>query len=256
LSKILVIDVGNTHTTWGVYDDKVLLANWRVSTSPFRTSDEWSFVFRNLLEEENIEKSTLERAVISCVVPPVLGAFEYLFREKWHLPYLSVGPGVKTGLSLRVEAKEVGADRVVNALAASSLYGGDLIIIDFGTATTFCAVTKNKEYLGGVIAPGISISAEALYEKTAKLPRVDIEIPAHIVGRNTVEAMHSGVFFGHIGLSREIVKKMKEEFSLEAKVVGTGGWSIFLHRYCDFIDIFDPVLTLEGLRIIHELNQE
>ncbi|HPT63434.1 MAG TPA: type III pantothenate kinase [Candidatus Atribacteria bacterium] len=256
MSRILVIDVGNTHTTWGVYEDKALLSNWRVSTSPYRTSDEWSFLLQNLLEGEGIKRATLDSVVVSCVVPPVLGALEYLFREKWLLPYLFVGPGVKTGLSLRVEAKEVGADRVVNALAASSLYGGDLIIVDFGTATTFCAVTRNREYLGGVIAPGISISAEALYEKTAKLPRVDIEVPSHIVGKNTVEAMRTGIFFGHIGLCREIVKRMKEEFSLEAKVIGTGGWSVFLHRYCDFIDVFNPVLTLEGLRIIYELNQE
>ncbi len=256
MSRLLVIDVGNTHTTWGVYEDKVLLSHWRVSTSPRHTSDEWSFLLQNLLEEEGIKRSTLDRAVVSCVVPPVLGALEYLFRGKWLLPYLSVGPGVRTGLSLRVEAKEVGADRVVNALAASSLYGGDLIIVDFGTATTFCAVTKNKEYLGGVIAPGISISSEALYEKTAKLPRVDIEVPSHVVGKNTVEAMCSGIFFGHIGLSREIVKRMKEEFSPQAKVVGTGGWGIFLYHHCDFIDIFNPILTLEGLRIIHEFNQE
>ncbi|MDI3531246.1 MAG: type pantothenate kinase, partial [Candidatus Atribacteria bacterium] len=152
------------------------------------------------------------------------------------------------------EAREVGADRVVNAVAASHLYGGDLIVIDFGTATTFCAITRKREYLGGVIAPGIGMAREALYEKTAKLPKVDIEVPEHCIGRNTVEAMHAGIFFGYIGLSREIVRRMKEEFSQEARVIATGGWGIFLHRYCDFVDVFNPVLTLEGLRIIDELN--
>lgn len=204
--------------------------------------------------EKGIRKKTLDRAVISCVVPPVLDALRQLFGGLWNIPYLIVGPGVRTSLSIRAEAKEVGADRIVNAVAAATLYGGNLIIVDFGTATTFCAVTAKREYLGGAIAPGIGISCEALYEKTAKLPRIDVEVPERCIGRNTVEAMHAGVFFGYIGLAREIVQRMKREFAEDARVIGTGGWGIFIARYCDFIDIFNPVLTLEGLRIIHELN--
>ncbi len=207
-----------------------------------------------LLAEQGMKRQDLQRAVVSCVVPPVMNALERLFRVNFALPYLVVGPGVKTGLAVRAEAKEVGADRIVNAVAASTLYGGDLIIVDFGTATTFCAVTRNKEYLGGAIAPGIGIALEALYEKTAKLPRIDIEIPERCIGRSTVEAMHAGIFFGYIGLGREVVNRMKQEFSPQATVVGTGGWGIFLARYCDFLEVFNPTLTLEGLRIIHELN--
>lgn len=253
--KILAIDVGNTHTTFGIYQDRELCCHFRISTSSRRTPDEWGLMMEALLAQAGIARNELGRAVISCVVPPVANALEHLFRFTWALPYLVVGPGVKTGLAVRAEAKEVGADRIVNAVAASSLYGGDLIIVDFGTATTFCAVTHRKEYLGGAIAPGIGIALEALYEKTAKLPRIDVEVPDRCIGRNTVEAMHAGIFFGYIGLGRGIVQRMKEEFSQEAKVVGTGGWGIFLQRYCDFIDIFNPVLTLEGLRIIHELNE-
>ena len=247
--------MGNTHTTFGVYEDQMLLRHWRISTSSRRTPDEWGFMMESLLRGEGVERPVLQRAVLSCVVPPVANALEYLFRFGWMLPYLVVGPGVKTGLAVRAEAREVGADRIVNAVAASCLYGGDLIIVDFGTATTFCAVTHRKEYLGGAIAPGIGIALEALYEKTAKLPRIDVEVTERCIGRNTVEAMHAGIFFGYIGLGREIVKRMKEEFSLKARVVGTGGWGIFLEKHCDFIDIFNPVLTLEGLRIIHELNE-
>ncbi len=209
---------------------------------------------QSLFAEQGIRREDLGRAVVSCVVPPVMNALEHLFRMNFALPYLVVGPGVKTGLAVRAEAKEVGADRIVNAVAASTLYGGDLIIVDFGTATTFCAVTRNREYLGGAIAPGIGIALEALYEKTAKLPRIDIEVPERCIGRNTIEAMHAGIFFGYIGLGREIVRRMQEEFSLQATVIGTGGWGIFLHHYCDFLDVFNPTLTLEGLRIIHELN--
>ncbi|MGQ9473632.1 MAG: type III pantothenate kinase [Candidatus Caldatribacteriaceae bacterium] len=255
MSKILVVDVGNTHTTFGVYMEKKLCHHWRISTSSRRTPDEWGFMIGSLLAQQNIKREELKRVVISCVVPPVLDALEFLFQYDFHLSFLVVGPGIRTGLAVRAEAKEVGADRIVNAVAGSSLYGGDLIIIDFGTATTFCAVTSRREYLGGAIAPGVGIALEALYEKTAKLPRIGVEVSERCIGRNTVEAMHAGIFFGYIGLGREIVKKMKEEFSQDARVIGTGGWGIFLHKYCDFIDIFNPVLTLEGLRIIHELNE-
>ncbi|BER91456.1 type III pantothenate kinase [Thermatribacter velox] len=251
---LLCIDVGNTHTNFGVFEAGRLLCSFRVSTSIRRTEDEWYLLFWNLLENSGIEFNAIRRVAISCVVPPVLNVLDLLFVKKNGLSVLKVSPGVKTGLAIKAEAREVGADRVVNAVAASHLYGGDLIVIDFGTATTFCAITRKREYLGGVIAPGIGMAREALYEKTAKLPKVDIEVPEHCIGRNTVEAMHAGIFFGYIGLSREIVRRMKEEFSQEARVIATGGWGIFLHRYCDFVDVFNPVLTLEGLRIIDELN--
>ncbi len=251
---LLCIDVGNTHTNFGVFKKGRLLCSFRVSTSIRRTEDEWYLLFLNLLRGGGVELDEVKRVAISCVVPPVLNTLDLLFGKRNGLMVLKVGPGIKTGLAIKAEAREVGADRVVNAVAASHLYGGDLIVIDFGTATTFCAITSKREYLGGAIAPGIGMACEALYEKTAKLPKVDIEVPEHCIGRNTVEAMHAGIFFGYIGLSREIIKRMKEEFSQEAQVIATGGWGIFLHRYCDFVDVFNPVLTLEGLRIIDELN--
>ncbi|MDK2897505.1 MAG: type pantothenate kinase [Candidatus Atribacteria bacterium] len=252
----MTIDVGNTHTNFGVFEQEELLGSWRISTSTRRTEDEWGVLLGSLLAEKNIPLSQIERAIVSSVVPPALSSIELLFKSRWKIEYLVVRPGVKTGLSVKAEPKEVGADRIVNAVAAAYLYGGDLIIIDFGTATTFCAVSNNKEYLGGAIAPGIGISFEALYEKTAKLPRVDIEVPPSCIGRSTLEAMHSGIFFGYIGLGREIVGRMKEEFSLQAKVIATGGWGVFLHSFCDYIDLFNPVLTLEGLKIIDGLNQQ
>ncbi|MCX6088978.1 MAG: type III pantothenate kinase, partial [Candidatus Atribacteria bacterium] len=227
---ILTIDVGNSHTTFGVFDRDKLLAHWRISTSSRRTYDEWGFMFKGLLAEENIRREDVRKAVISCVVPPVLNVLEDLFEKRWKIEYLVAGPGVKTGLSIRAEAKEVGADRIVNAVAVAHLYGGDLVIVDFGTATTFCAVTASREYLGGAIAPGIGISGEALYEKTAKLPRIDVEVPDRCIGRSTVEAMHAGIFFGYIGLSREIIQTIKKEFAPNARVVGTGGWGNFLHQ--------------------------
>ncbi len=253
---LLAIDVGNTHTTFGVFQQEKLLAHWRVSTSSRRTSDEWGYILKELIEEENIRKNDVKEVTISCVVPPVLNTLQDLFEKRWEAALLVTGPGIRTGLSIRAEAKDVGADRIVNAVAAAHLYGGDLVIVDFGTATTFCALTANREYLGGAIAPGIGISEEALYEKTAKLPRIDVEIPERCIGHNTIEAMHSGIFYGYIGLCREIIGNMKKEFAPQARVVGTGGWGIFLHTFCDFIDFFNPVLTLEGLRIINELNKK
>jgi len=255
-TMLLAIDVGNTHTTFGVFQDEILLADWRVSTSSRRTGDEWGYILKELIEEEDIKKNQVMQVAISCVVPPVLNTLQGLFERRWRIPLLVTGPGIRTGLSIRAEAKETGADRIVNAVAAAHLYGGDLVIVDFGTATTFCALTANREYLGGAIAPGIGISQEALYEKTAKLPRIDVEIPERCIGRNTIEAMHSGIFYGYIGLCREIVATMKKEFAPGARVAATGGWGIFLHNFCDFIDYFNPVLTLEGLRIINELNKK
>ncbi|HCU22859.1 MAG TPA: type III pantothenate kinase [Candidatus Atribacteria bacterium] len=253
---LLTIDVGNTHTTFGVFHSEKLLADWRVSTSSRRTSDEWGYILKELIADQGIEEKNINQVAISCVVPPVLNNLRELFEKKWINVLMVIGPGVRTGLSIRAEPKETGADRIVNAVAAAHIYGGDLVIIDFGTATTFCAINANREYLGGSIAPGIGISQEALYEKTARLPRIDVEIPDKCIGRNTVEAMHSGIFYGYIGLCREIVINMKKEFALKARVVATGGWGIFLHNYCDFIDFFNPTLTLEGLRIINELNQK
>ncbi len=252
---LLALDVGNTHTTFGIFEGHTLLANWRVTSSSRRTADEWGFLCAGLLAEKSITAQDIQDAVLSCVVPPVGDTLQELFTERWKISFLSLGPGVRTGLSIRAEPKEVGADRIANAVGAMHRYGGNLIIIDFGTATTFCAVTAAGEYLGGAIAPGIAISAEALYEKTAKLPRVGFEVPGEPIGRNTVEAVHVGLFQGQLGICREMVGRIKTILSPPVTVVGTGGWGKMLWRHCDFINYYDPFLTLEGLRIIYDLNK-
>ncbi len=252
---LLALDVGNTHTTFGVFEGTTLIANWRVTSSARRTTDEWGFLCAGLLAERDIAISDIQEAALSCVVPPVGDMLQELFTEKWNIAFLALGPGIRTGLSIRAEPKEVGADRIANAVGAMHRYGGNIIIIDFGTATTFCVVTAEGEYLGGAIAPGIAISAEALYEKTAKLPRVGIEVPERPIGRNTVEAVHIGLFHGQMGMSREMVNRIKAILPPPVTVVGTGGWGKLLWRHCDFIDYYDPFLTLEGLRIIYGLNK-
>ncbi|HSV32039.1 MAG TPA: type III pantothenate kinase [Atribacteraceae bacterium] len=252
---LLAVDVGNTHTTFGIFTETALLANWRISTSSRRTADEWGFVFQGLFQERGMDKVSLERAIVSCVVPPVTNTLVDLFQNHWQIDSHAIGPGTRTGLSIRADAKEVGADRIVNAVSASNRYSGDLIIVDFGTATTFDAVTGQREYLGGAFFPGIGIATEAFYEKTAKLPRIDIEIPQRVIGRTTVEAMHAGIFYGYVGMTRELIRMIREDFSPQARVIGTGGWGYLLSRHCEAIDHFDPFLTLEGLRIIDGLNR-
>lgn len=254
---ILVIDVGNTNTVFGVYDGKKLLNHWRMETSKGKTSDEYGMFIVSLLSYEKIDVGKIEAVVIASVVPPIMYSLEHAIRKYFKLEPMVVGTGIKTGINIKYEnPREVGADRIINAVAALELYGGPLIIVDFGTATTFCAVSSKGEYLGGVICPGIKISAEALFQKTAKLPKIDLVKPETVIGRNTVSSMQSGIIYGYVGEVDYIVRRMKKEMKEDnIKVIATGGLARLIASESETIDEINGLLTLEGLRIIYERNK-
>ncbi|MCL5781617.1 MAG: type III pantothenate kinase [Firmicutes bacterium] len=253
---ILAIDIGNTNIVFGVFRDKTLIADWRLATDRNRTPDEYGVLLKELFSLSGIDMQAVEGVIISSVVPPVNGLLESMVRKYFSLNPILVGPGIKTGISIKTEnPREVGADRIVNAVAAYSLYGGPLIIVDFGTATTFCCVTAKGEYLGGAIAPGIGISTEALFARAAKLPRVELTKPAAVIGKNTVSAMRSGIIFGFAGQVEFLVKKMKQEMGGDVQVIATGGLAEVIARETTVIDKINPSLTLAGLRIIYDRNQ-
>ena len=254
---ILVFDVGNTNIVLGVYDEKVLTHHWRVSTEKSRAMDECAVVIKNLFDFSGITFQEIDAVVISSVVPPVNPTLEALARKYFGVEPLVVGPGIKTGMPILYDnPREVGADRIVNAVAAYNKYGGPLVIIDSGTATTFCAVSKRGEFLGGAIAPGISISAEALFQRASKLPRIEIVKPKSVIAKNTVAALQSGIYYGFIGQVDGIVKRMKMELGPETKVIATGGLARMISHESDTIETVDSFLTLEGLLFIYELNKD
>jgi len=253
---ILVIDVGNTHTVIGVYDDKKLLSYWRISTDLNKTEDEYGMLVKNLLSNSNLSLSDIKSVVISCVIPPVSWILKKMTIDYFKVSALIVGPGIKTGICIKTDnPKEVGADRIVNAIAAYKIYGGPVIIVDFGTATTFCAVNADGVYLGGAIAPGLEISVEALFEKTAKLPKIELIKPKHSIGSNTITAMQSGMFFGYLGLINELIRRFKRELGEDSVVVATGGQAELIGNESKLIDKVNPLLTLEGLHLIYEMNK-
>lgn len=255
---ILVIDVGNTNTVMGLYEDKKLLDFWRIKTDAQKTSDEFGMMINQLFGFCGYKFSDINFIVVSSVVPTIMYTLQHMVRKYFQIEPLVVGPGIKTGINIKYDnPKEVGADRIVNAVAAYELYGGPLIIVDFGTATTFCAVSKNGEYLGGAIAPGIQISMDALFQKTAKLPRVELVKPETVICKNTVNSMQSGIIFGYVGQVDYIVKRMKRELGSEyTKVIATGGLAKLIASESEMIDIVNGLLTLEGLRIMYERNKE
>ncbi len=253
---ILVIDVGNTHTVVGVYKEEKLLGHWRISTDLDKTEDEYGMLVKNLLSNSNLSLSDIKSVVISCVIPPVSWILKKMSIDYFKVSALVVGPGIKTGICIKTDnPKEVGADRIVNAIAAYKLYGGPVIIVDFGTAITFCAVDKEGVYLGGAIAPGLEISAEALFEKTAKLPKIELIKPKHSIGSNTITAMQSGMFFGYLGLTNELIKRFKRKLGEDSVVVATGGQAELIGNESKLIDKINPLLTIEGLRLIYEINK-
>lgn len=255
---IFVIDVGNTHIVLGVFADDKLLHHWRISTNRSGTEDEYGILITHLFESAGIALESVEGVIVSSVVPQLNFALTRCCRKYLRQSPLVVGPGVRTGLNIRYEnPREVGADRIVNAVAAIRLYGSPLIIIDFGTATTFEYIDANGDYIGGSIAPGIHISTEALYQAAAKLPRIEFEMikPKSVIGRNPVSSIQSGIIYGFAGQVDGIVTRIREEFSVKAQVVATGGLAEFIAKESKTIDIVNPNLTLDGLKFIYEMNQ-
>ena len=260
---LLAFDVGNTNAVLGVFKDGELIHNWRMETDNNKSADEYGMLISQLFDYSGLDMNDVEDVIISTVVPSILFTLQHLSMKYFGRKAIVIEPGIKTGLLIKYDnPKQVGADRIVNAVAAHAKYGGPLIIIDLGTATTFCAITKKAEYLGGTIAPGLKISSEALFKMTAQLPKVELEEPGKVICRNTIQSMQSGLVYGHMGMVELIVDRMKKELKEisrcddEPKVIATGGLASMISEGTDCIDVVDKLLTLEGLRIIYEKNRQ
>ena len=254
---ILCIDVGNTHVTLGLFREATLVTHWRVATHPERTADETGLLLLGLLGQGGVSGAEVSGVAIASVVPPQTGAWVDASTRYLKRTPLVVDAGVRTGVKIRYDdPRQVGADRVVDAAAVARLYGGPACIVDFGTATTFDAISAEGDYLGGAIAPGLGIGLEALCARTAKLPRVEVVRPPAVIGKNTVQSMQSGALFGYVGLVEGMVARFRVELGPDMKVIGTGGFVELIAKETNVFTALDPMLTLQGLRIVFDLNRE
>jgi type III pantothenate kinase len=253
---LLVIDIGNTNLTLGLYEGDTLGAHWRLATDHNRMPDEYGLQFLGLLQNAGKTVKDITGISLASVVPPLTGRVIQACEEYLKQKPLVVDAGIKTGIKIRYEdPRAVGADRVCDAVAVIKLYGAPACVVDFGTATTFNAITKDGEYLGGAITAGINLAAEALYTRAAKLPRIDLQLPPSVIGKNTVHAMQSGLLFGYVSMVEGMVARFKNELGNDTKVIATGGLAEVIAKETKVIDIISPWLTLEGLRLIWELNK-
>jgi type III pantothenate kinase len=254
--SLFCIDIGNTNVVMGVYQGVELLAHWRIATDHNRMADEYAMLILDLFDRAAQDPAAVEGVIMASVVPPLTGIFAKLSQRYFDQKPWVVGSGIRTGVRVRLDSPaEVGADRVVNAAAAYRRYGGPACIVDLGTATTFDILSVEGDYLGGAIAPGIGIAAEALFQRTAKLPRIDVVRPPTVIGKSTVQAMQSGLFFGYVGLVEGLLARFRSEMGPEMKVIATGGLAATIAAETPVIDVVDPWLTLDGLRLIWEMNQ-
>lgn len=260
---LLAIDVGNTNIVLGVFNGREKVSSWRMATDNMRSADEYGVLIESMFKHNGLDPKDVNDVIISTVVPSLLYTLQHMCNVYFGVKPLVVETGIKTGLKIKCDdPRQIGSDRIVNSVAAVTKYGGPVILVDFGTATTFCVVTEDAEFLGGAISTGIKTSAKALFEMTAKLPNVDLETPAKVICKNTVESMQSGLIYGHMGLAERIIEGMKKELVEDygkkyedIKVIATGGMANLVNDGIDCIDVVDKGLTLDGLVIIYEKNK-
>jgi type III pantothenate kinase len=254
---LLAFDIGNTNITFGVFQDNELVNTFRLATHVNQMPDEYAVFILSLLRQKGIEIDSITEGAMSCVVPPLVTTFNELFQKYFNLKPLTVSPGIKTGIRIRYEnPRELGGDRISNTAGALSLYKAPIIVVAMGTATAFDTISKEGDYLGGAVAPGMGISAEALFNRTAALPRVELARPKKAIGSNTPTAMQSGIIFGYAGLIDGVVTRIQEELGEKATVVATGGYSSIIAKETRTVDKVNPNLTLIGIKVIHDLNRE
>ncbi len=253
---LLAIDIGNTGVLIGVFSDDAIKPHWRISSVKERTSDEYGIEILALFESAGFDKEVLHGAAMSCVVPRLCDTFNKAISKYLGIEPIIIGPGIKTGMPILTDnPREVGSDRIVNAVGAYEKHQRELIVVDFGTAVTFDYVSTKGEYCGGAIAPGIEVAADALFSRAAKLPRVEIEAPERAIGKNTIESIKSGIFYGFVGVVESVVSRIKRETNGEPLVIATGGQAAMLAEHIGCIDEYDEFLVLKGLKKIYEVNQ-